>query len=930
LDTRTSTIPIDHQLAEIIAYPIASVAAFSRPFEVLSFSDPSFANLWRRAESEFLSTVPNISVDEITSLRDHLWFRGFAKNPTGKIPLHRYCWDFTNRLLDTNTGFSLPRLTPEYLGNDKFDSGYPDVLARIAWRWLTFALPTDFLLVAQDPLRVPLSHCRQSDVPSPLLTRNLGDKGFSESHLHGKAAINFSRLWIALLRQLGNDQFPSSSFKSPGAIFEEGKSWGDWLIRLGIVRQLLGWFLSSRARNPNRDFSTFLGTDVRRFILTQRSVSDLAVVNSALLDVHDGQLSSINSIAYSGFQSLYKGLSSVFNSSFAKDLLSLYSCDPLADRLTPIVDLDISCEQLLVRRGMGYIQSKSIASTSHGTKPFECDPVFARLFWQVIRLRNLFYRHITQRPMTPGLQYFIRFYDRISPARKPMKSRLLCESILKTSGLEQGLRSLEIRTCPDPNFSETYNFIRDYTYYMDQLAPVDTYKDFEFGIVLHLSKERGGQYGDGLPQPHWEGTNADPVSSANSARYRYANYFNTKLNEVLAIQNAIVQFPASLKVLRGFDVCTDEMAVPPWVLKPFFGYLDRLCGRVINYWKCYNNEQLTLPRKTVHCGEDFVHIMTGMRSIWESIEHFGLQDGDRLGHGSALGYDIPGWAARMYRLSMAREVRFFDLLWEWRCYIKHHAPFLPERIEWIKTELRAHAYEIFGIKCTVEELSRFYDQLHDVRVLASAGFPNTRAVVMSQVSKKYELFYMYLTDRGCFRRCKENIWVPTQSEVPAMEGLQRFLRQRVSSMGLTVEINPSSNLLIGNLSDLTNHPLWRMRHPDGNRDIAPLRVCVGSDDPITFATRLPNEYLLLHDAMINAGLGSHVADEWIESARQAGMNARFTLKDWRVKLPPWNPTSQPGQPLPWAPTMDIGTILSGLEPILPEDLSLRRQIFDCT
>lgn len=508
-----------------------------------------------------------------------------------------------------------------------------------------------------------------------------------------------------------------------------------------------------------------------------------------------------------------------------------------------------------------------------------------------------------------------------------MGRRIQCESLLKTCGLDQGLRSLEIRTSPEPSFSDTYNFIRDMAFHMNKLVPVKSNKDFEFGIVLHLSKDRGGQYRQGLPLPNWAETYADPCSKHNSARYRYANFFNGKMNEVLALRDVIAQFPNCLKVVRGFDVCTDEMAVPPWVLKPFFSFLDRLCGRAINYWKCYMDQQLVPPRKTIHCGEDFVHILTGMRSIAESIEHFGLQDGDRLGHGSALGYNIRSWATRMYRLSMAREVRLFDLLWEWRCYSQHHLPVGSERIEYVKNELRSLGKSIFNQNCTIQELLQFYNQLHNERVLASTGFPNVTAQPLSRISIEYKLLYTYLTCRDCFKRCKENIWVPTQTEVDAMVSLQGFLRQRVSSLGLTVEINPSSNLLIGQISDLTNHPLWRMRPPNGNCDIAPLRVCIGSDDPITFATRLPNEYMLLHDAMINAGLGSHVADEWIETARQAGMNARFTLKDWRVDLPPLGITFPRNQPVPWSPTNASADILAGLEPILAENDLIRKKIF---
>jgi hypothetical protein len=927
LDTRTSSIPIDHQLAEVVAYPVSSSTAFANPFEDFSFSNPAFIALWRQAEADFLSIVPNISLDEIVSLRDHLWFRGHTSNPSVPIPLHRYCWDFTNRLLTSTSGISVPKLSVEYVGDSTHDKSNPEVLARAAWRWITYALPDDFLSAAQGPAKTPLSNCRQTEECSPLIARILKDRGFAETHLHAGAGLNFAQLWIFLLSQLSSNSFPSNSFASPGAAFDQGNDLGHWLIRLAVVRQLLGWFLDSRSQGFKGDFTSFVHGDVRDFLLANQSVTSLATVNSALWQLIAGNIPASNRLPYAAFQTVYRQLSTVFTKPIATNLLSLYECDPLSDHLKPLPDLDISCEQMLIRKGMEYLEFDHVRAKAANSKNTYSDTVFARLFWQVMRLRNIFYRHITQRPMTPGLQFFIRFYSRISAARKPMGRRIQCESLLKTCGLAQGLRSLEIRTSPDPSFSDTYNFIRDMAFHMDQLVPVLSNKDFEFGIVLHLSKDRGGQYRQGLPLPNWEGTHADPGSIHNSSRYRYANYFNSKTNEVLALRDVIAQFPNSLKVVRGFDVCTDEMAVPPWVLKPFFGFLDRLCGRAVNYWKSLTNVQLVLPRKTIHCGEDFVHISTGMRSIAESIEHFGLQDGDRLGHGSALGYSIGSWATRMYRLSMAREVRFFDLFWEWRCYSQHHVPVRSERIEYVKNELRSLGRIIFNRDCTIHEISRFYQQLHNASVLASTGFPNVTARPLSRISDDYKLLYTYLTCRDCFRRCKENIWVPTQTEVEAMEALQGFLRQRVSSLGLTVEINPSSNLLIGQLSDLLNHPLWRMRPPNGNRDIAPLRVCIGSDDPITFATRLPNEYMLLHDAMINAGLGSHVADEWIETARQAGMNARFTLTDWRVQLPPLGITFPKNQPVPWPPTNASTDILAGLEPILLDNNDIRAKMF---
>jgi hypothetical protein len=69
--------------------------------------------------------------------------------------------------------------------------------------------------------------------------------------------------------------------------------------------------------------------------------------------------------------------------------------------------------------------------------------------------------------------------------------------------------------------------------------------------------------------------------------------------------------------------------------------------------------------------------------------------------------------------------------------------------------------------------------------------------------------------------------------------------------------------LIGDLGDLTTHPLWRLRPPKGD-DVPPVRICIGSDDPLVFASNLPEEYQWLCDALRLAGLSDDEALEWIE------------------------------------------------------------------
>jgi adenosine deaminase len=119
--------------------------------------------------------------------------------------------------------------------------------------------------------------------------------------------------------------------------------------------------------------------------------------------------------------------------------------------------------------------------------------------------------------------------------------------------------------------------------------------------------------------------------------------------------------------------------------------------------------------------------------------------------------------------------------------------------------------------------------------------------------------------------------VDPAAEAELLASLQAGLRRKVAARGITVEANPTSNLLIGDLNDLARHPLWRLRPPLPDPEFPPIPVCLGSDDPVTFATHLRQEYQLVHDALVLAGLPEAEARRWVERARSAGMETRFTV-----------------------------------------------------
>ncbi len=118
-------------------------------------------------------------------------------------------------------------------------------------------------------------------------------------------------------------------------------------------------------------------------------------------------------------------------------------------------------------------------------------------------------------------------------------------------------------------------------------------------------------------------------------------------------------------------------------------------------------------------------------------------------------------------------------------------------------------------------------------------------------------------------------------EVESLNTVQHALRRGIAQRGIVIEVNPSSNLLIGDLLDLRNHPILRLNPPVPEPEgPPPVAIALGSDDPLTFSTELMREYTLLYQAACAAGYPERVVQEWLESIRRTGMDARFTL-GWR-------------------------------------------------
>jgi hypothetical protein len=87
-------------------------------------------------------------------------------------------------------------------------------------------------------------------------------------------------------------------------------------------------------------------------------------------------------------------------------------------------------------------------------------------------------------------------------------------------------------------------------------------------------------------------------------------------------------------------------------------------------------------------------------------------------------------------------------------------------------------------------------------------------------------------------------------------------------------------------SSACDHPLFKLAPAGGGPapDAIPVALC--SDDPLTFATTLPDEYQYVYDALLLAGFPDDTAGAWLDRRRLESLRSRFTLADLDSLLQP--------------------------------------------
>lgn len=341
----------------------------------------------------------------------------------------------------------------------------------------------------------------------------------------------------------------------------------------------------------------------------------------------------------------------------------------------------------------------------------------------------------------------------------------------------------------------------------------------------------------------------------------------------------LYSWPRLCRWLRGIDAAANELHAPPEVFASCF----RVC------------RQAGLTRRTFHAGEDFPHLLTGLRHMLDALELLDLRDGDRIGHGTAMGISPRLWIERMPgKLVIKKGEWMLDLLGAWR--MLRRLPDATAEVYSVECTLTELASQIFGRNVSCSELERAMRLRHlNLHFLmksreassqwADAFFSDhwraeAKLVQDAQRDNKLDLDMLWIwhSDRNLWKRSEALCEVDTAFfDTKIFIRIQQVLMSEVNNRKVVIETLPSSNVRISQYHNFREHHALRwMRVPGFVEDGDPeIMVSLGSDDPGIFAGDLNGEFYQLYAALRNEGIGDKTALDYLAPVNERGRQYRF-------------------------------------------------------
>ncbi len=413
----------------------------------------------------------------------------------------------------------------------------------------------------------------------------------------------------------------------------------------------------------------------------------------------------------------------------------------------------------------------------------------------------------------------------------------------------------------------------------------------------------------------------------NEFQCRHVKLREKVKRQALGIFHMRQKYPEQASRVYGIDACSPEIGCRPEVFAQAFRFLKN----EQNFNDCeYPESRRTRLRSTYHVGEDFLDIVDGMRAIDEAIYFLNMTHGDRLGHALALGVSPREWYRfKGNRVLCSRQDALDNIVWIYQRIRKYNICHTESILLELKRRF-VHLYqEIYGSvarggqeDCDIE---LYYDAWKlrgdnpDCYYSVDASWRGVAEPSIRTVWNTYDCNIKYGELDRIRRECRcaklyqryhydarakkaGRVVIECQVSqvlINVIEEIQFHLQQEILEKGLAIEVNPSSNYLIGTFRSYDRHPIvsWYNKgltdDPEELKRCPQLDVTINTDDQAVFGTSLENEFALMAVALEKAVDGNgnlkykkDMIYDWLDAVRQKGFTRCFRQQrnDTRIEV----------------------------------------------
>ena len=404
-------------------------------------------------------------------------------------------------------------------------------------------------------------------------------------------------------------------------------------------------------------------------------------------------------------------------------------------------------------------------------------------------------------------------------------------------------------------------------------------------------------------------------------KYEFYRKYHTKTIEVHKNKEYLkTKYIDLSKLITTIDIAGNENLTPPEVFAPIVKFLrrdikknDLLKSDFMKYQQKGNKflEHHKL-RLSVHAGEDFNHIVTGMRKVHETIKFYHMEQMDRLGHALAIGLNPKKWCENNGDIFVSKQEHLDNLIWLYFQTTEAMTDFKFANMlkcRYSKTIKELSNY-IYKKDYTLDDLYKAWKLreycpkiLHDEENSLNKITEYNKSVSFdkNKLKKGYktaqEINKKYHTSQSVRENGNKIIKIEyskhddmydytiNDDDLQLYEAVQDNIIEKISQKGIIIETNPSSNVYIAYIDEYKYHPIFRW-NPIEELDLiederfnkygirkSAIKVCINTDDPAIMPTTLRNEFILIKETAINANHTKNIEkmEQWAEKIRLLGL-----------------------------------------------------------